>query len=66
MQRINRALANEGQALKATRRERWQRELGDHFIVDTNLNIVVVQHCELDTLGTELGVLKEFETIALT
>jgi len=64
LQRINRAMAKEDQVLKAARGERWRGELGDHYIVDTNLNAVIAQHCGLEALGTELGVLKEWETLA--
>jgi len=63
-QRINRALAKEGHALKATRGERWRGELGDHYIININHNAVIAQHCELEALGTELGVIREWEVLA--
>jgi|GEM_PF-929567 len=64
LQRINRAMAKEDQVLKTTRGERWRGELGDHYIVDINLNAVIAQHCDLEALSTELGVLKNWETLA--
>ena len=63
-QRINRALAKEGETLRTTRGERWRGELGEHYIVDSNRNTVIAQHCDLEALGTELGVLKGWETLA--
>jgi hypothetical protein len=50
--------------LKVTRGERWRGDLGDHYIVDTNLNAVIAQHCDLEALGTELGVFKDWESLA--
>ena len=62
-QRINRALAKEGQALRSARSERDQRELGSFFIIDLNRNAIEAQHCDLVKLGRELGVLKAWEVL---
>lgn len=64
LQRINRALVKEGEVVKVTRGERWRGDLGDHYIVDTNLNAVIARHCDLEALGTELGALKDWESLA--
>ncbi len=50
-QRIRRALTHQGQALHPTRGERQQIDLGDYFIVDTQRNIVMQHHCDLEELG---------------
>ena len=50
--------------LKSTRGERWRGELGDHYIIDINHNAVIAQHCELEGLGTELGVIREWEALS--
>jgi hypothetical protein len=55
-QRIRRALKHQGQALHRTRGERQQIDLGDYFIVDTQRNIIMQHHCDLEALGRDLEV----------
>jgi hypothetical protein len=63
IQRINRALAKEGQILRAARGERSRAELGDYYIVDLSRNTVEAQHCDPIKLGKELGVLQAWEVL---
>ena len=61
-QRINRALAKEGQALHANRST--ERDIGGWYIVDLRHNRIEATHVELETLGRELGVMKPWECLA--
>ena len=63
-QRINRKLATEGQKLLAARGETQKAEVGNHFIIDTEKNVVVAKNVDLEKLGKKLGVIKPFETLA--
>jgi hypothetical protein len=62
IQRINRKLAPEGEALRTTRR-RWRSNLGDYYLVDLNRNFVTQQRVNLEALGRELGVLSPWEAL---
>lgn len=62
VQRISRRLTRQGERLRKGR-GRWATELG-YYIVDVGRNFLVEQNCDLETLGRELGVLEEWESLA--
>jgi len=66
IQRINRALRDKGEMLKAARSPRVTDELGSHFVVrltGKRSNIVTQRHADIEALGRELGVLSEWEHV---
>ena len=64
LQRVNRALRDKGEILKAARSPRVADELGQHFVVRlTGKRIVTQQHVDVEALGRELGVLSEWERV---
>ncbi len=63
--RINRVLAKELRVLKRCREDsRWFRDLGRHYIVDLGHNGIAGQDVDIELLGRELGVLKDYEVLA--
>jgi hypothetical protein len=62
VQRINRKLRPDCEALKKAR-PRWWNELGDYYIVDYNRNWIVAKDVDIEDLGRELGVLQPHETM---
>jgi hypothetical protein len=63
--RINRALAKQGQTLRRCRADsRWHRELGDYYAIDVDRNTCADTDIDLEALGREMGVLREFEKLA--
>jgi len=60
-QRINRALAKDGQKLVTSRSNMEKSNFGNWYIVDISTNAVDAYHCELETLAKECGVLKPYE-----
>jgi hypothetical protein len=64
IQRINRKLAGNGQALKSTHPgSRAYNELGDCYLFDTKQNEVVQTSVVPEKLGRKLGILKEWEKV---
>jgi len=63
MQRINRALAKQGELLRANRSSSYQHDLGHYYVIDLRLNAVVGKDVDLTELGKELGVLKDWESV---
>ncbi len=63
-QRINRKLAEKRQRLMRSRSERARAEVGDHYVVDVDRNLLVLHHVNLEALARKLGVLAEWEAIA--
>jgi hypothetical protein len=66
IQRINRALKDKGEILKAARSPRVADEVGQHFVVrltGKRNNVVTQRHVDVEALGRELGVLNEWEDI---
>jgi hypothetical protein len=61
--RVRRALAREGRQLRSPRSARDRQNLGDFFIVDTRSNTVVAQHCTVEGLGHELGLIRAGEQL---
>jgi hypothetical protein len=62
IQRINRKLAAQDEALRVSR-DRWQERLnlGEYYIVNTRINGVVHKDVDIDALGHELGALRRWE-----
>jgi len=56
-QRVNRALAKEGQKFMKSRNG------DDWYIVDTNRNTVVASGCSIEIVAREVGALKPYEEI---
>ncbi|WP_316205267.1 hypothetical protein [Bradyrhizobium sp. SZCCHNS3004] len=62
--RINRRLARDDQALRSCRSDsRWWRDLGDHYVVDVNRNIIQDTFVDPVIYGSELGVMQPFECV---
>jgi hypothetical protein len=62
--RINRKLAiRGGEVLKAARSERARIDLGDFYIVCTEIGGVNASHLDLEELGREIGALKAWEVV---
>ena len=63
IQRINRALKPRDEMLKKARGARAQAEVGDYFVTDFRLNALVSSRVDIEALGRELKVLKDFEEV---
>ena len=63
VQRINRALAEDDEVLKAPRGEKALQELGQYYVLDFNRNAVTRKDVDIEELGRSLGVLKAFEKL---
>lgn len=62
--RINRKLRPDMRRLRACRpNSRWWSDLGDHYIVDLDLNAVVDSHIDPEAYGRDLGVVRPFEQV---
>jgi hypothetical protein len=63
--RINRKLAPQGMRLKTARGERVRQSVGDYYVIDTRLNVVVHRYrdCSPEDVARELGVLKPYEQV---
>lgn len=56
--RINRRLAKDDQAVRKCREtSRDHNELGDYYVVNTSMNVIVAKQVDLEEYGRELGVL---------
>ncbi len=64
LQRINRALREQGQMVKTLRGERWRNELGDHYLLDFDRNVIIGKHVDLVDLGKNLKVMRPWEHLA--
>ncbi|HTV59602.1 MAG TPA: hypothetical protein VMJ93_12095 [Verrucomicrobiae bacterium] len=63
MQRINRKLHEEGRCVKKTRGERAWTELGACYVLDCEGNYIVEHHVDVEDLGRELEVLRDWEVL---
>ena len=61
-ERVRRSLRKEGLALRKAR-GRYIDQLGEYFVVDTSLNIVVDRDCNLEQLVDECEVLRPWEAL---
>ena len=64
IQRINRKLWHDDQVLRKTRGTRAQLDLGWFYVLDWRRNFVVEHDVDPESLGRELGVLAEYESLA--
>lgn len=64
IQRVNRALAKDGEQLKATKGAQAQLDLGEFYVVDVSGNSVSRKDVDLEKLARELGALKPYEALA--
>jgi hypothetical protein len=62
--RINRKLIKEEETLCKTRGERWHSDLGYYYIVNIRFNSVTAAHLDIEKLGRELGLIRDYETLA--
>jgi hypothetical protein len=63
IQRINRALKDDGEMLKAARSSRVAEDIGEHFLIHLSRNVVLQKHVDVEALGRELGVLEAYEHV---
>ncbi len=64
IQRINRKIKPEHQRLRMCRQNsRWWKDLGDHYIVDLDANLIRHSHVDPEAYGRELGVVQPFEEV---
>jgi len=64
-QRVARALAKNGNALRKCRQDsRAYYDVGDYYVIDASLNVMVDKQCTLEGLAEELGVLRQYEVLA--
>ena len=63
--RISRKLAHDGLALRKCRSLTWlEVNLGSRYVLDLQRNTVVEKHVDLETLGRDLGVIRDIETLS--
>jgi len=65
VQRVNRMLAQEDQALKKTRGSRWLNDLGAYYTADLQHNAILDRMVDLEEFGKEFGMLAEYEHLDL-
>jgi hypothetical protein len=63
VQRINRRLKPDGEALKKTIGARALEALGTYYTLDWSRLVPTDTNVDPETLGRELGVLKEYERV---
>lgn len=63
IQRINRKLRPDLEALKVSRTERMRLDVGQYYIIDYHINAIQHHNVDPEALGRELGVLKEWEEV---
>ncbi len=64
IKRINRKLKKQDEVLKTVRENsRLIYDLGRHYVPDIRRNFIIHRGVDLETLGRELGVLHELETL---
>jgi hypothetical protein len=63
--RVNRALAKQDQQLHRSRTPRAEMDLGEYYVRDTSMNIIVDKFVDPEDLAREFGVLKDYEEVIL-
>lgn len=63
IQRINRKLAAVGKKLKRCRSERSRKSLGDYFVINDAMGVIVERFIDLETFGREVGALSDYEAV---
>ena len=66
LQRVNRALPNEGKQLQKARGITARLELGDYYTVNVQRNFVVQKDVDLEELGRRLNALRPYESLVKT
>jgi hypothetical protein len=61
IQRINRKLKPDLEALKVSRGERMRFDLGEYYVIDYRLNAIQRHNVDPEALARELGVLRAWE-----
>lgn len=63
VQRVNRLLAKEDRVIKAARGGAAV-DLGDFYMVDTEINGIIEKHVDIEETARKLGALKPYEKLA--
>lgn len=63
IQRLNRALAKDGQQLKAYRTAPEHPDFGLYYSVDVNRNSIKAEHVDPEKWARDMGVLKPYEMV---
>ena len=66
VKRINLRLAHKGQQLKRPRGQSGRSNLGDYYVLNLRDNFVVARYVKPATLGRQLGLLGQSETVKNT
>lgn len=62
--RIDRKLQKDGERLRRCKESsKAYADLGDYYVVSGNTNTVIAQHCSLEGLAKELGLLAAWEVL---
>ena len=61
--RIQRKLAHEDQRLRKSRGRTDQFNLGEYYVYHWRDNFIIEKHVDLETLGRQLGVIGESQTV---
>jgi len=62
--RLNRAMAEDGYRVRKARGQRAVLSVGQWYVMNTTYNIVTQTHVNLEELGREWNVLRDWETVA--
>jgi len=63
VKRINLKLAPKGQQLKKPRSQSSRSNLGDYYVLNLRDNFVVARYVKPQTLGRQLGLLGQSDTV---
>ena len=63
IQRINRALVEEGRMLRKTRGSRALQDLGEYYVLNVDRNWVIETDVDLEAFGRKLGCLEAYERL---
>lgn len=61
IQRLQRALKEDELVLRTAHNERVRRKMGDYYTMDLRTSQVMETYVDLEDLGREYGVLKDYE-----
>jgi hypothetical protein len=63
IQRINRKLADQDEALKTARSERMRQQVGDYYVLDLRINGILHHDVDPAAMAREMGLLKAWERV---
>ncbi len=63
IQRINRKLKPDLEAVKVARSERMRLDVGQFYVIDYRMNAIIHHDVDLEQWGRDLGVLKPWEEV---